>query len=261
MTEGWRDLFWSSAEGLRLHARDYAAAAGEARLPVLCLHGLTRNARDFERLAPRIAGWGRRVLAIDVRGRGLSDRDPVADYRLPAYVADVLRLTNALGIGRAVLIGTSMGGLITMDLATAAPALVAAAVINDVGPELAPAGLARIGGYVGKAAAFADWDAAAAYYRAQNGHAFARYGPADWLAMAHRQCRADGAAIVPDYDPAIARPFADGPIQYDPWARWAALVADRPVMLLRGGVSDLLDPAVAARMVAGAPNLDRKSVV
>lgn len=255
MIDGWRDLYWNSAGGLHLHARDYAAASGEARLPVFCLHGLTRNARDFELLGPRIAARGRRVLAIDVRGRGHSDRDPRADYRLPAYIDDVVRLAAALGIAQAVFVGTSMGGLITMDLATSAPALVAAAVINDVGPELAPAGLMRIGGYVGKAAAFADWGAAAGYFEAQNAHALPHYRADDWRAMARRQCREEKGGIVADYDPAIAIPFADAPIQYDPWTRWEALAAGRPILLLRGGNSDLLDPAVAARMVAGRANV------
>ena len=139
---GFRHRTWLSADGLTLHARDYAAAEGKARLPVICLHGRTRNARDFDVLAPWIAARHRRVLAVDVRGRGLSARDPDASYWLPTYADDVRRLAEALGISRAIFIGTSMGGLIAMELAALAPALIVAAVINDVGPVLAAEGLA-----------------------------------------------------------------------------------------------------------------------
>ena len=240
------DLFWESAEGLELHARDYAASG--SLLPVICLHGLTRNARDFEKLGPWLAALGRRAIAVDVRGRGLSAWDPAADYRLPAYVEDVERLAARFGIDRAVFIGTSMGGLITMDVARAHPALVASAVINDVGPELAVAGLARIASYTGKAVPIESWADAAAYVRWQNEHALPHYGEADWDAMARRMFHDRDGRIAADYDPAIARALADGATPADPWASWEGLADGRPVLLLRGATSDLLDADVAARM-------------
>lgn len=247
--EVFRARTWTSAEGLELHARDYPAAEGPARLPVVCLHGLTRNARDFELLAPWIADTkGRRVLALDVRGRGRSARDPAADYRLPAYAEDVRRLFDALGVARAVFVGTSMGGLITMELAVRALALVHAAIINDVGPELGQAGLKRIGGYVGRTETLPSWDEAAAQLRQHNAAALPHYATADWLRMARRLYCEVAGGIAPDYDPDITRPFADAPTAADPWARWRALVDARPVLLLRGELSDLLDRDVAARM-------------
>ena len=125
---GFVDRSWRSADGLELHARDYPAAAGPARAPVICIHGLTRNARDFEDLAPRLAAAGRRVLAVDVRGRGGSAWDPVpSNYQPAVYAADVLALLSALAISRAVFIGTSMGGLITLVLAAMKGELVGAA--------------------------------------------------------------------------------------------------------------------------------------
>ncbi|HEY0051955.1 MAG TPA: alpha/beta fold hydrolase, partial [Caulobacteraceae bacterium] len=122
------DRWWTSADGLKLYARDYAAGPGEARLPVIAIHGLTRNSADFEAVAPAIAAAGRRVLAVDVRGRGRSDRagDPMT-YQPPHYAADMARLMEQAGISRAVFLGTSMGGLITMALAVLKPKLVAAA--------------------------------------------------------------------------------------------------------------------------------------
>lgn len=250
---GWRHRRWSSADGLTLHARDYAAAEGAARLPVICLHGLTRNARDFDVLAPWIAARQRRVLALDVRGRGLSDRDPAGAYWLPTYADDVRLLAVSLGISRALFVGTSMGGLITMELAAVVPDLVAGAIINDVGPVLAVEGLARIGGYVGNAPAFAGWDEVAAYLRDQNGKALPHYEAADWQRMARRMFRESGGVVVADYDPAIAAAFGTGPLPADPWDRWHNLARDRPLLLLRGGLSDLLAAGDATRMVAEHP--------
>jgi len=245
----WQHRYWSSAEGLRLHARDYPAAEGPARLPVICLHGVTRNGRDFEALAPWIAARHRRVLAVDVRGRGLSDRDPAGCYWLPTYADDVRRLTEAFGLERAIFIGTSMGGLITMQLAEASPILVAGAVINDIGPVLAPEGLTRIATYVGKAPQFDSWDEAARYLQQQNEAALPHYRARDWQLMAKRMFRADASRVVADYDPAIAAAFKTGPLLADPWDRWNGLAAGRPVLLLRGALSDLLTADDAARMV------------
>ena len=241
---------WTSSDRLRLHARDYAPPGDEARLPVICLHGLTRNARDFDVLAPWIAARGRRVIAADVRGRGSSAHDPEARYHLPVYADDVMRMAEALGISSAVFIGTSMGGLITMEVAAVAPDLIAATVINDVGPELGAAGLRRIGGYVGNAPRFTTWAEAAAYLAKVNAAIMPDYRIDDWDRMARRMFRAETGGIVPDYDPAIAAAFATAPTAADPWERWRGLVTGRPVLLLRGALSDLLEAEAAERMVA-----------
>ena len=222
---GFRHRTWESADGLILHAR------------------------DFDALAPWITSLQRRVLAVDVRGRGLSARDPKASYWLPTYADDVQRIAEALGIARAIFIGTSMGGLITMELAALAPTLIAGAVINDVGPVLAAEGLARIGAYVGNAPAFDTWEAAAAHLERQNAQALPHYRADDWQAMAARMFREEGGRVVADYDPAIAAAFGTGPLPADPWERWHGLARGRPLLLLRGGLSDLLAPGDATRMV------------
>lgn len=248
--DGVIDLAWLAEDGLRLHARDYPAGAGGAGLPILCLHGLTRNARDFEATAPWLAALGHRVLAADVRGRGGSARDPAANYRLPVYADDARRLLAAAGIDRALVIGTSMGGLIAMELASTHPGLVAGAVVNDVGPVLGEAGLARIAAYTGTPVTIGGWADAAGYARWQNEAAFPHYGEADWAAMARRLFREEAGAIRPDYDPAIARP-SPGPARTgEPWAQWAALAACGPVLLLRGARSDLLERPVADAMAS-----------
>ena len=252
------DLSWTALDGLALHARDYAAVGPETGVPVICLHGLTRNARDFEDLAPRLAALGRRVLAADVRGRGQSARDPQPlNYHPGTYAMDVVALLEATGIQRAAFVGTSMGGIITMVLASIRPQAIAGAVLNDVGPELSPVGLARIGGYVGGASRFADWDAAAAYAKAINGAAFPGYGEADWAVFARRlfDPGPDGDLVLA-YDPDISAPFKaadpDAP-PADMYPLFRALAACGPLLLARGGISDLIDPPIVERMRAAVP--------
>jgi pimeloyl-ACP methyl ester carboxylesterase len=268
--QDFTDFFWTSPEGLPLHARDYAPREKAQKLPVICIHGLTRNARDFEDLAPRIAAEGRRVLAVDVRGRGLSARDPnPMNYHPGTYAADILALLEAAKIEKAVFIGTSMGGLITMVLTSIKPEAIAAAVLNDVGPELSPVGLARIAGYTGLASRFETWDDAVAYTRAINEAAFPGYGPDDWEIFARRLFDEKDGALVLAYDPDIAAPIkaaaeaaaktqAEGGQALAPpdmYPLFRALAKDRPLLLVRGGISDLIDPAIAERMRAAAPHM------
>ena len=263
----WVDRFWTApgAGGLALHARDYAAAAGPARAPVICLHGLTRNASDFETLAPHLAARGRWVLAVDVRGRGRSAWDPDPSRYVPAtYAVDVLALLDALAISRAVFIGTSMGGLTTMVVGAMRPSAVAAAVINDVGPELAPEGLARITGFAGKGDPVQTWPDATAYAERVNRLAFPHYGPAQWQAFARRLfVEKDGKPVL-DYDPAIAKAFAPPPPPEgeapppapapDLWPLFKGL-AGRPLLTVRGGISDLLSPDILRRMREAIPDM------
>lgn len=256
---GFTDRWWRSADGLRLHARDYAGAEGEARLPVVCLHGLTRNVRDFEDLGPWIATRGRRVLALDMRGRGMSGHDPnPTNYRLMVYVEDLVRLCRSLGIGRALFIGTSMGGMITMVLAHEKPELVAGAALNDIGPDVGQTGLARIFSYVGKTPEVRSWEDAAAYARVTNGSAFPAYSDEQWMAFARRLFREDGdGRPVLDYDPTCAAPPQAPPPGAPPlphlWNAFERLTEDRPTLLIRGATSDILEPETAERMRERAP--------
>jgi len=226
---------------------------------VLCLPGLTRNGRDFEDLAAAIAPQ-RRVICPDLRGRGQSAyaTDP-ATYTPVHYLGDILLLLSGLGIERFVAIGTSLGGLLTMMLAGVDPARIVGAVFNDIGPEIDPAGLARIRGYVGVAARFAGWDEAARALGAAQANTYPAFAPADWLRLVRRNMRVDDTGgIVFDYDMAIARPFADdegaSPAP-DLWPLFDAL-SGRPVTVVRGGTSDILSAATAAAMQARHPGLD-----
>jgi len=253
MTQSF-DITWPSADGLTLSARIYPG--DPTALPVLCLPGLTRNGRDFADLAAAIAPR-HPVICPDLRGRGESQwaADP-ATYTPAQYVADILVLLAARGIDRFVAIGTSLGGLMTMMLAATQPGRIAGAVLNDVGPEIDPAGLARIRGYVGQPARFADWDAAAQALAATQAVAFPRFGAQDWLTFAQRSMRqTDDGAIVFDYDPAIAQPFSsdDGASPApDLWPLFAAL-RPAPLLVVRGALSDILSGQTAAAMVAQHP--------
>ncbi|WP_426028924.1 alpha/beta fold hydrolase [Brevundimonas sp. TWP2-3-4b2] len=261
MTQTFAERRWTSSDGLSLYARDYAAASGPAKLPVIAIHGLTRNSADFETIAPLIAQSGRRVLAIDVRGRGKSDRapDPMT-YQPLNYAQDVLALMRDLGIDRAIFLGTSMGGLITMALAAIRSKVIAAAIINDVGPEVAREGLTRIAAYAGQPVEINNWADAAAYARKLNEVALPHYSDSDWDAFARRCFRigTEGTPI-PDYDPGIMAPIrAAGAKALVPnlWPFFTRLAKGRPVLLVRGETSDLLSPQIAAKMRKRAPKMD-----
>ena len=249
---------WQAADGSSLFARDYPAAAGQARLPVVCIHGLTRNARDFEEVAPWLAAQGRRVRAVDVRGRGQSEwsADPMR-YQLPTYSSDMLAMLDALGIARAHFIGTSMGGLITLLLSARRLSAIASATLNDVGPEIAAEGIARIAGYAGKQAAIESWADAAAYVKRTSEVAFPDFTQDDWLALARKGFAEDSTGRpVLDYDPDIAVPMSRRPVPRKSLLAallFRRLARKRPVLLLRGGLSDILSAPLAAKMRRAAP--------
>ena len=237
----------SACGRLQLAARDYP---GEGPA-LLLMHGLTRNSADFEPLVPHLAGQYR-LIVPDQRGRGLSDHDPdPAQYRPDVYAADMFALLDGLSITRAALIGTSMGGLMSMLIAASQPARVASIVLNDIGPALDPAGLARIQGYVGHSGPMASWDEAAAACRATNAPAFPDFTEADWLAFARRTCAKGADGLIRfAYDPAIAASVdGDAPqtVPPDLWPLWDSLSAT-PVLVVRGGISDLLSAETVAQM-------------
>jgi pimeloyl-ACP methyl ester carboxylesterase len=254
----YADLSFTSTDGLALYARDYAAHSGPAKLPVICLHGLTRNSADFDELAPWIASQSRRVIAIDVRGRGLSARDPnPGNYNPMVYAGDVIKLAGDLGIERAVFVGTSMGGIITMTLALRRLKLIAAAVLNDVGPIISEKGLTRIAGYAGKDCTLNTWDDAADYIRNINELAFPENDRAEWTKWAQRAfTENEQGQLVLRYDPNIAQQIQTGRLKTSSWTGRVAfrrLARNRPVLLVRGALSDLVEDEQAGYMRRAAP--------
>jgi pimeloyl-ACP methyl ester carboxylesterase len=249
----YEDRYFTVGDELKLHYRDYPGSA--AKPPLLCLPGLTRNAKDFaelaERLSPRF-----RTIALEFRGRGLSDYDPVpARYLPPTYAHDVIELLDQLEIPQAIFVGTSLGGLVTMLMAVMAPQRIAAAILNDIGPEINDLGVERIKSYVGFGTRFKSWDEAAKTIAA-NTQAFDNFTHEDWVRMAKRNCREDNGEIVFDYDQAIAEPFnstAPSP-EFDMWPLFAAL-AQKPLLVIRGAKSDLLSAEAFDKMHAAAPGM------
>ncbi|MFM5953793.1 MAG: alpha/beta fold hydrolase [Novosphingobium sp.] len=254
------DRYWTSSDGLKLHFRDYPGRAD--RPPLLCLPGLTRNARDFHDLALRLAGaW--RVICPDLRGRGDSAyAKDSATYNPLQYVEDLALLLEGEAIGRFVSFGTSLGGLITMMFALTMGERLAGAMLNDVGPELSPEGLERIRNYVGQGRSFPTWMHAARALEEGQAGVCPDYAIADWLAMAKR-CMVVGGngRIVFDYDMKIAEPIAqaEGTAPVDMWPAFRAL-AGRPVLLLRGELSDVLAPETFERMADALPDCDAVTV-
>lgn len=268
MSGGFQEITFRTADGIDIYARDYAAqGAVSDKPPVLCLHGLTRNSRDFEDFAPKVAALGRRVLAMDVRGRGRSGYDPnPLRYAPPVYAGDVGAFLADRNIPSAVFVGTSMGGLITMLLAATAPNLIAGAVLNDVGPKLEQAALDRIASYVGVTQPPAkDWAEAAERCKLVNARAFPDADETFWLAFAHRTHADRGAGIVWDYDPNIAAPFKQDYSKTEErpafdLAPYFDALAQKPLLVVRGGISDLLSTQGLDFMRARAPNLQTASV-
>lgn len=256
----WEDGYWWSNDGLRLHYRDYAGPSD--RPPVICIPGLTRNARDYEGVAARLAGdW--RVIVVELRGRGESGyaKDPMSYVPL-TYVQDVERLLEELKAPRFVAIGTSLGGIVTMLMAAADRGRIAGAVLNDVGPELDPAGLGRIRGYVGKSASYPTWLHAARAVAEANAAVYPDRTLADWLAMAKRMHRlTEKGRIVLDYDMKIAEPFRipGNESGVDMWPALDALGA-APLLVVRGERSDILSAQAAQAMAARVPDAELVTV-
>ena len=255
------DRFYESSDGLSLHYLDYNRAETEAQtnsVPVICLPGLTRNSRDFRAIAEHIA-VGRRVLALDFRGRGRSAHDPVADnYVPPTYANDVLSLLDGLQIEKVISLGTSLGGIVTMLLAAMAPDRIHAAILNDVGAVVDPAGLARISSYAGLQGPVASWSEAVGQARATNEIAFPGKSDDWWLAFAHNIFREDGDGTpVLDYDPKIGEAMRSAGGTPDPDAGWVLFEALKsiPTLLIRGELSDILSREVTADMKLRKPDL------
>lgn len=254
MSGRYEDRYMTVRDGLRLHYRDYAGAADKP--PILCLHGLTRNSRDWTEFAERYSP-GFRVLALEFRGRGGSDYDPVPQrYNPLTYAGDVIELLDQLALDQAIFAGTSLGGLVTLTMAAMAPQRIFATIMNDVGPDVDVEGVNRILTYVGNDRRFGSWDEAADAIAANYGASFERYAHDDWVKMAKRNCREENGEVRFDYDMAIAEPFkTTGPTpNVDLWPFFRVL-AEKPLLVVRGAKSDLLTEATARRMQQVAPDM------
>lgn len=248
----------SARDGLSLACREIApdGEGGDGKTPLLCLPGLARNADDFRAGAHRIARiHGRRVFAVDYRGRGNSgwDTDP-RNYRPEVYLEDIRHILAALGLHRVVAVGTSMGGLITMGMAVAMPSVLAGAIINDIGPDIEGNGLDAIIGYLEDPPRFDDWETAETHLRdVMSG--FGALTDENWRAITMATYRASGAGqLEPAWDPRIVEPLKTGAPLPDLWRLFRAL-RRFPTLVFRGETSDILSSDTLAAMRAAKPDL------
>lgn len=257
MAATYEDRYWTSSDGLTLHYRNYPGPEGATKLPVLCMHGLTRNARDFGPLAEALSAT-RRVIVTEMRGRGMSDYAPDSDtYNPLVYVQDVEKLLAEQAIDRFAVVGTSMGGLMTMLMAAGKPGRMSAVVMNDIGPEVQTEGLSRISGYVGQGRSYPTWVHAARGLAEAHGAAFPDFDLDQWLEMAKRtMVVSQNGRIAFDYDMAIAEPFSKPGNAAPPnlWLAFEAL-AGVPMLLVRGALSDLLSEDTVRQMGVRNPAL------
>jgi pimeloyl-ACP methyl ester carboxylesterase len=250
--------FYQSHDGLKLYYRDFYRdfAPEKTAVPVLCIPGLTRNSRDFEDLAMHLS-QSRRVLTPDLRGRGYSEHDPDwRNYQLAIYATDVWTLLDALGVSQVIVIGTSLGGLIAMVMAVQDAGRLRGVVMNDVGPEIAPQGLARIRAYAGRLPPVASWDEAIVQAKEVNSLTLPGLTEDEWRKMARRVYREDAGGVPRlDIDPAIGRAVRESdPQTSDAWQAFDAL-RDTPLLVIRGAMSDILAEETVVRMRERKPDL------
>jgi pimeloyl-ACP methyl ester carboxylesterase len=255
-----QEIFWSSHDGLRLYARVYETQ-DPGSPAVLCLHGLTRNSRDFDDLALDLQAR-HRVIVPDVRGRGFSARDPnPQNYQPGVYVQDILSLLDTLSEKRAAIIGTSMGGLLAMMMGVGYRGRVSGMVLNDMGPEVDPVGLDRIKGYAGRLPPPQNWNDAVAQTKFAFAEAWPGLSEERWSVLARRGYREDASgAVRVDADPMIGEMLrAAPPATANLWPFWKAL-SGIPILAIRGAHSDILSAATLARMKTENPDLHQLEV-
>ncbi|MGD9830197.1 MAG: alpha/beta fold hydrolase [Hyphomicrobiaceae bacterium] len=261
--QGWRDIYFTARDGLRLHVRHYEAP-GSLRRPALCLPGLTRNAADFHVLASRLAdarGHRRPVYAVDYRGRGRSARDPDwRNYTLLVEALDILDFMTIAGLHSAAVVGTSRGGILAMIMAVLRPTTIGAVVLNDVGPVIDKEGLARIVGYVGRVPLPASWEEATALVRGMGARDFTDLDDVEWQAVARQWYHDENGRPAPSYDANLSKAISlgGGGIP-DLWPQFMAL-SPFPLLAIRGENSDILSRTTLEQMCTRHPRIESLTV-
>lgn len=253
------DLHFTVRDGLRLYARHYPPARALGLRPVLCLPGLTRNSRDFDDIATALSRHPttpRDVFTLDMRGRGNSEYDSNwRNYAVTVEMQDVIDFMTMMELSETGIIGTSRGGLITHALAAGQPGLLGPVVLNDIGPVINLDGLVRIAGYVGKMPVPKTWDEAARAVLELTRRDFPNLTEKDAHVFARQIFNEKNGRPVTGYDPKLARTLSilDGPIP-ELWPQFEALKRV-PVLVVRGGNSDLLSKATVQEMQRRHPDL------
>ena len=249
-----KSLFITAQDGLRIHVREYGTRNAPG-LPVVCLPGLARTAADFDELAPALAAGPpeRHVIAVDLRGRGHSDHDADhANYNCMVELADIVGVLIALGVGPAVFVGSSRGGVLTMMLGTVHPIAIAGVVLHDVGPVTEAKGVARLRGYLGKLPHPHSYEEGAEVLRELMSAQFPNLTADQWLGISRRTWHLKHGGLKPAYDIGIARALAGIDIELPMPSLWHEFdaLAGVPMLVIRGANSDILSAATVAAMRA-----------
>jgi pimeloyl-ACP methyl ester carboxylesterase len=262
----WESFFCRSQDGLRLHSRLYGSAISP-HLPVICLPGLARTSADFHELAVALSGHPARprlVLAMDYRGRGLSDYDPdPANYDIRVELQDVQDVMTAAGLHAAVFVGTSRGGILTMGLSAIRPAAIRGAVLNDIGGAIEGKGLARIKGYVGRMPQPRDYVEAVQILKRLASQQFTRLSDGEWETFARRTFKESPVGLIPDYDPKLMKSLEAFDLEKPLPVLWPYFdgLKNVPVLSIRGSNSDLLSEATQAEMARRHPGCEPYVVI
>lgn len=253
--QNYSDYWYQSSDGLRLYARQYGNESADRT--IICIPGLTRNSADFAPLCEHLAD-GYRIFAVDLRGRGSSDYDPQPEnYHPGSYAADIISLLDDLALPSAIIIGTSLGGLVSMVLAATALERISAVIMNDIGPEADQTGIDRIKAYVSKPSSVSNWVDAVAKTKLIQGQEYPEFSDQDWINFSKNLYRENsGGQPVLAYDPAIAQLLIQPSDQPAPdlWPLFT-LLSNTPMLLLRGELSDILSPHCVSRMCELKPDI------
>ncbi|MEX1667166.1 alpha/beta fold hydrolase [Zhongshania arctica] len=253
--QNYSDYWYQSSDGLRLYARQYGNESADRT--IICIPGLTRNSADFAPLCEHLAD-GYRIFAVDLRGRGSSDYDPQPEnYHPGSYAADIISLLDDLALPSAIIIGTSLGGLVSMVLAATALERISAVIMNDIGPEADQTGIDRIKAYVSKPSSVSNWADAVAKTKLIQGQEYPEFSDQDWINFSKNLYRENsGGQPVLAYDPAIAQLLIQPSDQPAPdlWPLFT-LLSNTPMLLLRGELSDILSPHCVSRMCELKPDI------
>lgn len=259
--QAWQDGTWETTDGLKLHYRDYPG--DPAATPLLCIPGLTRNARDFEPVAERFAGT-RRIICVDLRGRGESEYAKDSASYVPAtYLQDLDAFFDQVSVGKVIGVGTSLGGILFAMMGAQHPQRLAGLVFNDIGPVIDKAGLDRIAEYVGHGRSFPTWMHAARNMRENTGDVYPDFTISEWLRLTKRlMVVSNSGRIVYDYDMRIADPIdgagKDAPLP-DLWPAFNAL-PPVPKLVIRGELSDILATDTLVAMCERIPDCEAVSI-
>lgn len=267
MNSIYEDFWYKGCDGTKLYARIYpnrngnmaecvdtSGSTGEkSDVTLLCMHGLTRNSKDFDGIAEALSQHYS-LIVVDQRGRGKSSWSDPSTYTPMIYMRDMFKLLEALKKSEVMVIGTSMGGIIAMLMAATKPKLIKGVVLNDVGPEVDKSGVEKIKGYIGKNRSVPSWEMAETCCQSSYGGGFPEYTDKDWKTFARRlYTEKSKTEIVLDYDPAIddvVKNNASSTVPPDLWSLFHSL-DNKPLMVVRGENSDILSAQCLKKMLSG----------